>query len=107
MGNKRVCVKCDSEFVLNHGKPGKINECPECSEEVFIYRAEGSASEEEGYAFTMRLRPHDEVTELKPAYLRIARDIEKETKVDILSRKERAQLIKRKKDEDEAKTDSV
>lgn len=30
----RVCVHCDMEFELYSGKPGKINECPDCAEEA-------------------------------------------------------------------------
>lgn len=31
-----VCVKCEDEFTLYPGKPGKANECPDCSEDPTI-----------------------------------------------------------------------
>jgi hypothetical protein len=97
--DKRTCIKCHEEFEYRYGKPGKINECWDCAEEVKVYRAEQSASEEEGFAFTMTMRPHDEVVDLRPSYLKVAREIEKEVKIQILSAKDRRALVRRKKEE--------
>lgn len=36
-----TCIHCECEFVLVSGKPGKVNECAECANEV-VHRYTGN-----------------------------------------------------------------
>jgi len=39
-----ICRHCEEEFTLRNGKPGLIDECPDCAVEVPVYRAEAEDS---------------------------------------------------------------
>lgn len=37
----RICIHCDVEFLPFNGKPGKVNECADCAQEV-VHRYTGN-----------------------------------------------------------------
>lgn len=43
------CAVCDDEFVMYSGKPGLINQCPQCATDVPVYVAE-EGSDDTGVA---------------------------------------------------------
>jgi|CXWL01.1.fsa_nt_gi hypothetical protein len=54
--NKKTCRLCQSEFGLYHGKPGKIDECPDCASDIPVYIAEQGEGDD-GTVETMTKKP--------------------------------------------------